>query len=107
MQVALGPRPPLQLALGGASLKIARRPRPDGPHAEALAEKFLRIVARRRAQLLQQFFRPLTYVRAARAVNSSAAQRHRLAVLRLPSARGEREGERELVAGPRSPRQLS
>ena len=40
MQVALGPRPPLQFALGGASLKIARRPRPDGPHAEALAEKF-------------------------------------------------------------------
>jgi len=37
MQVALGPRPPLQLALGGAPLKIARRPRPDGPHAEPLS----------------------------------------------------------------------
>ena len=37
MQVALGPRPPLELAFRGASLQIARRPRPDGPHAEALA----------------------------------------------------------------------
>ena len=39
MQVALGPRPPLQLAFRGASLQIARRPRPDGPHARALAQK--------------------------------------------------------------------
>jgi len=66
----------------------------------------LRVVARRRAQLLQQLFRPLTDVRAARAVTSAPTQRHRLAVLGFSAARGERERERELVAGPRSSRQL-